>query len=282
LDALQTNFDLLKAKLTTPVNILGIGIGAPDANSLTGNLEDPHNLNWGGLIPLKRDVEAMLGLDTIIANDANAAALSEMQFGAAKGMKNFVVLTLGTGLGSGIVVNEKLLLGENGMAGEMGHVNIRHDGRQCKCGLTGCLETYVSVTGIKRTVFKFLADMSGDSPLRRLNYDQMTGEDITEAALAGDEIAQAAFAYTGRILGTKLADAVAYLEPEAIILTGGLTRAGNLLLEPTNTAMENSLFYVYKGKVRLLISALGGKYDAVMGAASLYWDKLKNEELVIA
>ncbi len=222
-------------------------------------------------MPLVASVEQALQSKAVITNDANLVALGEFAYGNAKGMKNFLVLTLGTGVGSGFMVNGELLLGHDGMAGEMGHVNVNPNGRVCSCGLIGCLETYASVTGIKRTVFKLMADMKAPSSLRKHNYNDLTGKMIAEAALAGDPIAQKAFEYTGEILGTKLADAVAYFSPEAIFLAGGLTKAGDLLLVPTRKSMEERMFQAYRGKVKLLISDMGKKYDGVIGAAALAW-----------
>jgi len=255
------------------VEIMAVGVGAPNVNHFTGEIVDPANLEWPSGIKLTELAEEVVGLPVRATNDANVAALGEMEFGAAKGMKNFVVLTLGTGLGSGVVVNGKLLLGEDGLAAEIGHVNVRPDGRNCNCGLTGCLETYVSATGIKRTVYKLLADRQVDSLLRERSFNSLTGEMITEAALAGDPVAAEAFIYTGKILGTKLADIVAYFNPEAIILSGGLTRAGDLLLEPSKKMMEERLFRAFRGRVKLEISPVTGSNDAVLGAAALAWQE---------
>ncbi|MEZ5039407.1 MAG: ROK family protein [Saprospiraceae bacterium] len=269
-------FDQL-LKTCPGIAIKGIGIGSPNANYFTGQMMNPPNFSWGKRVPLAKSVGERLGLPAVITNDANAAALSENLYGLGIGLSDFVVLTLGTGLGSGIVVNNKLLLGQDGIAGEMGHVNVRPDGRKCNCGLSGCLETYVSVTGIKRTVFKLVADLPMPSKMRSYSYDDLTGLMITEAALEGDPIAKEAFAYTGEILGTKLADTVAYLSPQAIILTGGLTKAGDLLLDPTRAAMEDRLFHMYRGKVKLMISEVGGEHDAVLGAAALAWQEFAKE-----
>lgn len=269
-DRLATVYEQI-IKQQEGISVTGIGIGSPNANYFTGQMMNPPNFSWGKRVPLARDIGQRLSLPVVITNDANAAALSENLYGMGKELRDFVVLTLGTGLGSGIVVNDKLLLGQDGIAGEMGHVNVRPDGRMCNCGLNGCLETYVSVTGIKRTVFKLLADLPHPSSMRSYSYDQLTGLMITEAALAGDPVAKEAFVYTGEILGTKLADTVAYLSPQAIILTGGLTKAGDLLLDPTRAAMEDRLFHMYRGKVKLMISEVGGEHDAILGAAALAW-----------
>lgn len=186
---LEQEVDTLTSGLESGTSILFVGVGAPNANPYTGQIENPPNLNWGALTPLAKTVNQAFKLPVTIANDANAAALGEMLFGAAKGMKNFVALTLGTGLGSGIIADGKLLIGEHGAAGELGHVNVDPHGRSCNCGLRGCLETYASVTGIKRTVFELMADMREASPLRGYSFEEMTGTAISEAALNGDLIA---------------------------------------------------------------------------------------------
>ncbi|WP_072763608.1 ROK family protein [Arenibacter nanhaiticus] len=248
--------------------IEAIGVGAPNVNILTGNMENPPNLNWGTSVPLTKSIEEIWKFPTIVANDANAAAIGEMTFGMAQGMKNFVMLTLGTGLGSGIVINGQLLTGEHGLAGELGHTKVDPYGRQCNCGLRGCLENYVSVTGIKRTVFELISEMTEDSPLKKLSFDDLKGEMIAEAALNGDPIAIKAFELTGEILGSKLADSVAHLDPEAIILAGGLGNAGDILLNPTVASMEKNLFTAYKGKIKVLISKEPSA-NSILGPAAL-------------
>ena len=268
---LKRKFKAMCKGIEADFQILGIGVGAPNANYYTGNMEKPHNFDWGDLVPLCASVEKALGYEGMITNDANLFALGEMEYGIAKGMKNFIVMTLGTGFGSGIVVDGKLVFGNDGMAGEMGHVNVNPNGRLCNCGLKGCLETYASVTGIKRTVFKLMADLQVGSSLREYSYEDLTGLMIAEAALEGDPIAQRAFEYTGEILGTKIADAAAYFSPEAFILGGGLAKAGDLLLKPTVKSMNERLFKAYKGKMKVVISGTGSKYDGVLGAAALAW-----------
>ena len=249
---------------------LAVGIGAPNANSLTGQIENPPNLTWGKEIPLAKSLATALNLPVYIANDANAAALGELHFGMAKGMRNFVVLTLGTGLGSGIVVNGNLLLGEHAQAGEIGHVNVDPNGRYCNCGLQGCLETYASVTGIKRTVFELIAEMREASPLRSISFTDLTGEIIAKAALDGDALALKAFSITAEILGRKMADTVAHLDPEAFILAGGLSKAGDILLQPVIASMEKNLFVAYKGKIRVYLSD-APRNAAILGPAALAW-----------
>ena len=253
--------------------ILAIGIGAPNANYKTGEMINPPNFIWGKSIPIKKTVQDILDRPSYITNDANAAALGELYFGLGTNMKNFVVLTLGTGLGSGIINERQLLYGNYGMAGELGHVNVFSDGRQCNCGLQGCLETYASVTGIKRSVFQLLADRTTKSILRNYSFEKLSGEKISEAAHHGDAIALQAFEQTAKILGSKMADTVAHLEPEAFILTGGLSQAGALFLNPLNRYMEAALFTAYRGKVKILLSEASSK-EAVLGPAALAWQGL--------
>ena len=270
---LKKEFKTLCDSVEEDFRIAGLGIGAPNANFYTGNMEKPVNFEWGEKVPLVSSIEKALKIKGVVTNDANLFALGEMEYGIAKGMKNFIVMTLGTGFGSGIVVDGKLVLGHDGMAGEMGHVNVNPNGRLCNCGLKGCLETYASVTGIKRTVFKLMADLQVDSSLRSYSFEDLTGLMIAEAALEGDPIAQRAFEYTGEILGTKIADAAAYFSPEAFILGGGLAKAGDLLLVPTVKSMNERLFKAYKGNMKVVISGTGTKYDGVLGAAALAWQK---------
>jgi len=253
--------------------ILAIGVGAPNANSLTGNIENPPNLKWGKITPLSMSLKKAFELPVFIANDANAAALGELKYGMAKGMKNFVVLTLGTGLGSGIITNGDLLLGEYAQAGEIGHVNVDPNGRQCNCGLQGCLETYASVTGIKRTVFELIAEMNEDSPLRNISFEELTGENIAKAAIEGDELALKAFEMTAEVLGSKMADTAAHLDPEAFILAGGLSKAGDILLKPLIVNLEKNLFAAYKGKIKVYLSD-APRNAAILGPAALAWKQL--------
>lgn len=252
------------------LNLRFVGIGAPNANPFSGQIENPPNLSWGKATPIVKIVEDNFKLPVALANDANAAALGEMLYGAAIGMKNFVTLTLGTGLGSGIISAGQLLIGEHGLAGELGHVNVDPNGRMCNCGLQGCLETYASVTGIKRTVFELLAEMREDSTLRSLSFTDMSGVDISDAALQHDKIALKAFELTGKILGSKMADTVAHLDPEAFILSGGLSKAGDILIDPIKKHLEQYLFGAYKGKVNVLL-AKATSSDAVLGPAALAW-----------
>lgn len=273
LNKLEVQVNLLRKALNKNDRLLCIGVGAPNANYLTGLMEHPVNFRWGDKVPLVSEIEKLFGLPVYIANDANAAALGELYFGSGKNMKDFVVLTLGTGLGSGIIANGEILRGAHGMAGEIGHVNVDPNGRNCKCGLQGCLETYASVTGIKRTVFELLAEMTVDSAMRRISYDEMTGEMIANAALEGDVVALTAFEKTALVLGGKMADTAAHLDPEAFILSGGLSKAGAILLNPVITSMEKNLFKAYRGKIKVMISDLPGA-SAVLGPAALAWQQI--------
>ncbi|MEW5845515.1 MAG: ROK family protein [Bacteroidota bacterium] len=254
--------------------LLGVGVGSPNGSYNLGAIVDAPNLEWKGILPLCKEITALTGVPSVVTNDANAAALGELLYGAAKGMKNFIVITLGTGLGSGIVVDGKLVVGHDGFAGEFGHVVAKANGRQCGCGKKGCLETYASATGLRRTAFKMIADSNQPSMLRNITYDKLTAKMITEAAKTGDPLARAAFEYTGLILGTRLADITAILNPEAIFFFGGLANAGELLLDPVRRYMEEYMFPVFKGKVKLLISGLQDKNAAVLGAAALIWEEL--------
>ena len=267
-------FDESFKKHSSEYNLVGIGVGAPDGNYYKGSIENPPNLNWG-YVNVKELVHKYHDIPAALTNDANAAAIGEMQFGAARGMKNFVEITLGTGLGSGIVVDGKVLYGHDGFAGELGHINAVRDGRRCGCGKKGCLETYASATGIIRTVSEMLATYRESSPLRDIPYSEISAKKIYDAASGGDKIAINAFKYTGKILGEALADAVAILSPEAIVIFGGLAQAGNLILEPTKKHMELNLLNNYKGKIKLINSGLSECDAAVLGSSALIWNELK-------
>jgi glucokinase len=257
--------------------LAGVGVGAPNGSYNLGAIVDAPNLVWKGILPVCKELTARLNVPSALTNDANAAALGEMLFGDAKGLKNFIVITLGTGLGSGIVVDGKLLVGHDGFAGELGHTTAKPYGRYCGCGKRGCLETYVSAPGIRRTAFKLLADYHTQSLLRAYPYEQLTAKCITQAALKGDKIAREAFEYTGHMLGLKLADVVALFSPEAIFLFGGLSKAGELLFEPTKRHMEDNLFPIFRNKVKLLPSGLLDENTAVLGAAALIWQELEDK-----
>lgn len=265
------------AEHSSRYNLRGIGIGAPNGSYNLGAIVDAPNLLWKGILPLCKEISLLTGVTSAITNDANAAALGEQLFGVAQGMKNFVVVTLGTGLGSGIVVDGKLVVGHDGFAGELGHVTAKQGGRQCGCGKRGCLETYASATGLRRTAFKMLADSTQPSILRNVTYENLTAKSITNAAKTGDPLARAAFEYTGLYLGMRLADLVAILSPEAIIFFGGLANAGELLFDPTRRHMEEYLFPIFRGKIKFLQSGLQDKNAAVLGAAALIWNEIKGE-----
>ena len=276
LENLHTEIEETVSSIKESIKIRGIGIGAPNGNYYRGTIENAPNLNWKGVVPFVEKMKIYYpGIPVVLTNDANAAAHGEMIYGGAKGMKDFIVITLGTGLGSGIVVNGDLVYGHDGFAGELGHINVKHRGRDCGCGKSGCLETYASATGIKRTVFKLLAERIVESELRNYSFEELTSKMIFEAAKKGDKIALEAFEITGRILGVKLADAVACTSPEAIFLFGGLTKAGDILIEPTKKYMEENLFPIYRGKIKLLVSNLQETNAAVLGASALAWKELQ-------
>lgn len=264
--------DLLKF---SDFNLKGIGIGAPNGNYYKGTIEFAANLKWQGIVPVVELFKKHFNVPIVLTNDANAAAIGEMLFGGAKKMKDFIVITLGTGLGSGIVSNGEVIYGHDGFAGEIGHTIVKPGGRQCGCGRRGCLETYASATGIKRTVYKLLADSLCESKLRGVCFNDLTAEMITKAAKEGDEIAIESFEYTASFLGQRLADSVAYTSPEAIFLFGGLAKAGDLIFGPTRKHMENNLLAIHKGKVKLLPSGLAEVNAAVMGTAALAWNELR-------
>ncbi len=260
--------------------IVGIGIGAPNANMHLGTIEQPANLwKFNGAqgdeslrtFHICRDLKMHLPeiSHIVITNDANAATLGEMMFGNARGMRDFAMITLGTGLGSGFVAGGQMIYGHDGFAGEMGHVTVVPNGRECGCGKRGCLECYVSATGIKRTAFEMMVLKRWDSPLRKLSYEDLTSEMIYRAAKGGDELAQEIFRYTGEILGAALANMVTITSPEAIIIFGGLAKSGEMLFEPTHRYMEENLMPTYRGKIKILPSGLQDKNIAILGAAAL-------------
>lgn len=261
--------------------IQGIGIGAPNANYYSGEIINPPNLPWGDRIPLAQKVSAAFhGIPVAITNDANAAALGEMTYGAARGMKDFIMITLGTGVGSGIVVNGQLVYGHDGFAGELGHVIMkRHNGRVCGCGRTGCLEAYCSATGVARTAREFLDARQDDSILRNMDAEDITSKDVYDAAIQGDQLALDVFKFTGEMMGEAFADMVAFSSPQAIILFGGLTKSGELLLKPVRDSLEAHLFPIYKGKTKIILSELKESDAAVLGASALGWEAKYRAEL---
>lgn len=274
MDYLHEELEKCKDDIKEDIQLVGIGIGAPNGNYYKGTIEYAPNLKWKGIVNLTDHFNKYYDVPVRLTNDANAAALGEMIYGGAKDMKDFIVITLGTGLGSGIVVNGDVVHGHDGFAGELGHINVKPNGRRCGCGRRGCLETYVSATGIKRTVFKLFAATSEDSELRKYSYNDLTAEMITKAAEKGDKLALEAFDNTGKILGLKLADAVAHTSPEAIFLFGGLSKAGDFIFKPVKQYMEENMLEIYKNKVKILPSELMDKNAAVMGASALIWKEM--------
>ncbi len=266
--------DSLLTPFQSAYQLAGVGIGAPNANYYSGTIEQAPNLNWGDVVQLRASIHQHFGVPVAITNDANAAALGEMLFGAAQGMKHFMVITLGTGLGSGIVVNGDVLYGADGFAGEVGHIIVQEGGRVCGCGRRGCLETYASATGIRRTMMELLAERTESSVLREVSFASLTAANIAEAAQNDDVIAKAAFERTGEILGKALANVIACFSPEAIILFGGLANAGYLILDPTRNSLNTHTLNIFKGKTKLLVSHLMDKNAAVLGASALMWKEL--------
>ncbi|MBS1490638.1 MAG: ROK family protein [Bacteroidetes bacterium] len=262
--------------------IVGIGVGAANGNYYTGNIEHATNLRWKGILPLAKMFTDEFHVPCILTNDANAAAVGEMIYGNAQKMKDFIVITLGTGLGSGFVCGGVLLNGHHGIAGEVGHTSVNPNGRYCNCGKRGCLETYVSATGIKRTVYKLLADHLEPSELRGVSFDDLNTKMITEAAHRGDLVAKEAFEYTGRILGMKLAETAVHTDPEAIFLFGGLSLAGDLIFKPTIRHMEANLMPLFRGKIKILPSALQNQAAPILGASSLVWNHFEKQKLEMA
>lgn len=255
-------------------DLKGIGIGAPNGNYYRGTVEYPPNLDWG-LVKVLDVVKQYSALPSAITNDANAAALGEMMFGAATDMTDFIQITLGTGLGSGIVVNGNVLYGHDGFAGEIGHICMDPQGRVCGCGNLGCLETYASATGMVRTVSELLAQTMEANELRNIPYNELNSKRIFEEAQQGNTLALQAFEMTGDILGRGLAISAAHLNPGAIILSGGLAQAGELIFKPTGESLEKHLFPVLKNKIKLTVTALPDGDAAVLGAAALIWKEIK-------
>lgn len=254
--------------------VRGIGVGAPNGNYYTGTIEKAVNLTWGGaaVVPFSKLLsEAMGGLPVALTNDANAAAVGEMKYGAARGMKNFIMITLGTGVGSGIVINGDVVYGHDGFAGELGHVTaVRENGRPCNCGKKGCLETYASATGVSRTAYEWLEKSDEPSALRGL--EKIASKDVYEAAKAGDNLALKIFDFTGEILGRSFADFIAFSSPEAIVLFGGLARAKEFLLPPMENAMNENVLPLWRNKVKIVFSQLKESDAAILGASALAWE----------
>ena len=255
--------------------IKAMGIGAPNGNYYTGTIEFAPNLSWGhnGIVPLAKMFSDKLGIPVALTNDANAAAIGEMTYGVARGMKNFIVITLGTGVGSGIVINGQLVYGSDGFAGELGHVIMnRVNGRPCGCGRKGCLEAYCSATGVARTARELIETTDEPSLLRDMPADDITSLDVSIAASKGDALAKRIYEFTGNMLGETCADFAAFSSPEAFIFFGGLTKAGALLMDPIKKAYEENVLNIFKGKAKFLVSGLDGSSAAVLGASAVGWD----------
>ena len=255
--------------------IKAMGIGAPNGNFYKGTIEFAPNLSWGhdGVVPLADMFSEKLGIPVALTNDANAAAIGEMTYGVARGMKNFIAITLGTGVGSGIVVNGQLVYGCDGFAGELGHViMVRENGRSCGCGRLGCLEAYCSATGVARTAREYLETTDEPSLLRSMNAADITSYDVSVAAGKGDALAQRVYEFTGKMLGEACADFAAFSSPEAFIFFGGRTKAGDLIMNPIKKAYDESVLNIFKGKAKFLVSGLDGSSAAVLGASAVGWD----------
>ena len=253
--------------------IKGIGVGAPNGNFYNGTIEFAPNLPWKGVIPLAALFEEKIGVPTALTNDANAAAIGEMTYGAARGMKDFIMITLGTGVGSGIVINGQLVYGHDGFAGELGHVVVRREnGRLCGCGRRGCLETYCSATGVAHTAREFLVARPEPSLLRDIPAEDIVSKDVYDAAVKGDKLALDIFEFTGRILGEALSDFIAFSSPEAIVLFGGLAKSGDYIMKPIKKALDENILKIYEGKTKLLVSELKDADAAVLGASALGWE----------
>lgn len=252
----------------------GIGIGAPNANYYKGTIEHAPNLPWKGIIPLAEIFKNKTGIPVALTNDANAAALGEMTYGAARGMKDFIMITLGTGVGSGIVINGQMVYGHDGFAGELGHVTVDNsaDARLCGCGHKGCLETYCSATGVARTAREVLIANAEPSLLREIPAEKITSKDVYDAAVKGDKAAMEIFNRTGQMLGKSIANFIAFSSPEAIVLFGGLTKAGDYIMAPIRQAVEENVMTIFKGKTKILISELKDADAAVLGASALGWE----------
>ncbi len=281
-DTVQDFIDELHSKMLPLIkksggikNFIGIGVGAPNGNYYSGNIEYAANLKWRGIIPFAKMMSEKFGLPVKLTNDANAAAMGEMIYGCAKGMKHFITITLGTGVGAGIVIDGKIVLGHNGFAGELGHTIVRPGGRMHKgTGVRGCLEAYASATGVRETALEMLSENpKEESLLREYTINELiTSQTVYECAIKGDKIANDIFDFTGQILGEALANFVMFSAPEAIVLFGGLTKAGDLILSPTRKAMEANLIQIFKNKIKIVFSDLNEADAAILGASALVWE----------
>ena len=256
-------------------NIKAMGIGAPNGNYYNGTIEFAPNLSWGhdGVVPLAKMFSDRLGIPVALTNDANAAAIGEMTYGVARGMKNFIMITLGTGVGSGIVINGQLVYGCDGFAGELGHVIMRRtNGRPCGCGRFGCLETYCSATGVARSARELIDTTDTPSLLREMKAEDITSLDVSIAANKGDKLALEVYEFTGKMLGEACADFAAFSSPEAFIFFGGLTKAGDLIMDPIKKSYNEKVLKIFQGKAKFLISGLDGSAAAVLGASAIGWE----------
>jgi len=274
IDELHTNLLELIESAGGVSAMKGIGVGAPNGNFYTGTIEYAPNLPWKGIIPLAELLSTKFNLPVTVTNDANAAAIGEMMYGAAKGMKDFIMITLGTGVGSGIVANGQLIYGHDGFAGELGHTIVIPDGRMHEgTGKKGSLESYASATGVRLTALEFLENSQEPSLLRSADKNTLDSKVVYDAAIKGDKLALEIFEFTGKILGLALANAVMFSSPEAIILFGGLTKSGDLILKPTREHMEENLIQVFQHKVKILVSHLKESDAAILGASALVWEQ---------
>lgn len=271
---LKSGLDVLINGVGGIETIKGIGAGCPNGNYYTGHIEFAPNLPWKGSVPFAQLLGDAFGIPAAVTNDANAAAVGEMTYGVAKGMKDFIMITLGTGVGSGIVIDGKIVYGHDGFAGELGHViyDRTENGRLCGCGRKGCLETYASATGVARSAREFLQKSDATSILRNMKPEDITSKDVFDAAVQGDEIAKRVFEYTGKVLGESLADYVAFSAPQAIVLFGGLTKSGDLIYKPIVEHMEKNILNIWKNKVQVVFSQLKESDAAILGASALGWE----------
>lgn len=273
IDELHQELSILIEKVGGVGRIKGIGVGAPNGNVYTGNIEYAPNLPWKGIIPLARMLQDKFKIPVRLTNDANAAAVGEMMYGAAQGMKDFIMITLGTGVGSGIVANGQLVYGHDGFAGELGHTTIIPNGRlHTGTGKKGSLESYASATGVAQSAIEILETTDRPSLLRDIPKSALNSKAVFEAATKGDEVAIEVFAFTGKVLGMALANFVMFSSPESIILFGGLTKAGDLILKPTREHLEANVIEIFQNKVKILVSHLKESDAAILGASALMWE----------
>jgi glucokinase len=278
IDDFVTNLVLainLLVKSDKDLKLVAVGIGAPNANYYKGTIELAPNLPWKGIVPLKKYLSDKIDIPVVITNDANAAAMGEMIFGGARNMKDFIVLTLGTGLGSGIVVNGEVIYGHSSFAGELGHTIVDPGGRECGCGRKGCLETYASASGLERTVLYMLSEKNTESLLRKFSPAEISARRISAAAEQNDPVAVAAFEYTAEWLALGIVNAVAFSSPEAVFLFGGLSKAGDVLFKPVRKFVDQNIQQIFKNTVKILPSEIPDNNAAVLGAAALAWNILK-------